>query len=121
MTEEKTAKELLAACNYSYIGRFSDGIAVAGDDKHIHGFHILPDGRRAYEESYEAVCDFREGFARVLDKGKWFHVGTDGKPAYEERYDSISNFERNTAGKLYARVSKNGTVSLIRPDGTKAS
>jgi len=91
---------------------FSEGLAtVIKDGK---WFHILHNGKPAYEERYDWVGSFSEGLARVSEDGKEFHILHNGKPAYEERYDWVDSFSEGLAP-----VRKGEEYFHIRPDGTR--
>src|SRR5688572_28493586 len=53
----------------------------------IAAFHILEDGKPAYQRQFLAAFGFYEGFAAVQDSSGWYHVDTNGEACYQQRYN----------------------------------
>src|SRR3989338_8149526 len=112
-SKKASRKNLLE--KYGYVGSFREGLAAVldGIGEGVH-FHILPNGKPAYEERYECALDFYEGLAVAKKDGKYFHILPNGKPAYEERYDRVGPFKKGRAW-----VKKGDECFFILPNGEK--
>jgi hypothetical protein len=81
---------------------FVDGLAVVkqcGESGGYHSWHILPDGKKLYQQKYVDVRDFINGYA-IVDKDGGYHmchISKTGKPAYSQTYQWLYDF--NEAGK----------------------
>jgi hypothetical protein len=70
-------------------------------------FFILPNGKRAFCESFNRAFGFYCGFAAVVDDGNWYHIRTDGTRAYHGSWNWCGNFQqrlcpvRNEKGEYY--------------------
>jgi hypothetical protein len=105
---------LIRTFRYEDVCNFSEGLARVrwkGKD-----FHILPNGKPAYNERYDWVGKFLRGFAWVDLEGKGFHILPNGKPAYIERYSQVSSF----SVQMLAIAKLDGLAFHILPNGKPA-
>ena len=79
-------------------------------------FHILPDGRRAYQMNFDRVYGFYEGLAAVFTGGISYHILPDGNPAYSHRFAWCGNFQYG----LCTVRQFDGRYKHILRDGTNA-
>jgi ubiquinone/menaquinone biosynthesis C-methylase UbiE len=76
------------------VGKFHPpGLAPVFDK--IGWYHILPNGKSAYEQRYEKVWGFYFGYAAAKDLTGWTHIDSKGVPIYNERYIWVGNFQEN--------------------------
>jgi len=57
------------------------------------GWHIKPDGSRAYSKEFLRVFGFYDRKAAILDSDGWHHINPDGEELYSERYLWCGNFQ----------------------------
>jgi hypothetical protein len=90
------------------------GLAPASDGS--RWFFILPDGKRAFYESFQRTFGFYGGLATVVDDGNWYHIRTDGTRAYQGSWNWCGNFQqrlcavRNEIGEYYHINSDGATI-----------
>jgi len=109
-------KELLK--EYDSVGDlFYEGLIQVCKNK--KWFHILPNGKPAYEERYDWVGDFHEGLARAWKDNEAFHICKDGKPAYKERYYWVGDFSLDGIAKVLVFPPKDDKELYINKDGTR--
>ena len=63
-------------------------------------FHILPNGKRAYANSFSQTFGFYENLAAVAVNHKWFHIQPNGNAAYKNTWQWCGNFQQ---GRCAAR------------------
>lgn len=88
------------------------GLASVSDG--THWFFILPNGKRAFCESFHRAFGFYCGFAAVVDDGNWYHIRTDGTRAYQGSWNWCGNFQQ----RLCSVRNETGQYYHIQPDGT---
>ena len=91
------------------------GLAPASDGN--CWFFILPNGKKAFSETFQRTFGFYDGFATVVDDGNWYHIRTDGTRAYQGSWDWCGNFQqrlcavRNEIGEYYHIKVNGATIS----------
>ncbi len=84
------------------------------DEDNTH--HLDQCNNPIYDERYDHVDGFENGFARVILNGEEFHISPTGKPIYSERYKGVNEFNENGVAKVHTF---DGKIFFIRTDGTK--
>ena len=92
---------------YDWVGEFHEDRAVAM--KNGEWFHVLRDGKPAYDARYEQVGEFSEGRAAVKKNGTWSYISYDGKSDRNGQYYYAGKFLEGRAA-----VHKNGEGYHIR-------
>ncbi len=46
------------------------------------------------DQQFDKVRDFKNGYAAVLQGGKWGYINTSGKMVIEPQFDSVKDFEK---------------------------
>jgi hypothetical protein len=84
---------------------FHDGLGIVSQcvGSKINSWHILPDGKKLYQQKYENVGPFIHGYAIVDVDGAYHmcHIDKKGKPLYPQRYAVLHDF--NKEGKTFAQ------------------
>ena len=58
-------------------------------------FFILPNGKRAFEHSFDRAFGFYCGHAAVVDDQTWYHIQPNGLPSYDSRWSWCGNFQQH--------------------------
>ena len=105
----------LYECRFKCVLKFHEpGLASAEDES--GAFHILPDGRAAYERRFEKAFGFYENHAAVTVMSGWWHILPDGRDLYSGRYSWCGNFQESRCPVRAADAS----YFHIDPDGAPA-
>jgi hypothetical protein len=102
---------------YDCVKEFKEDRAVAAKDGRY--FHVLPDYKPLYPETYDKAYDFVNKFAVVKNNGLSTHLNFDGKLAHGQWLEWALDFHPNEQGELLAQVRKNREGFSMRTDGTR--
>ena len=69
-----------------HIGDFHDGIARVTIGKEYGYYFINTKGDRINNEEYDKAWDFRDGFAKVKQNGKYHYINIKGEKISDEKY-----------------------------------
>ena len=76
---------------YSYVGDFSEGLALAYDDEKKKDGYINKQGIFEIPAQFAMASDFSEGMAAVRIGGKWGFIDRKGNSAIEPQFDEVAD------------------------------
>jgi hypothetical protein len=80
----------------SWTGAFYEGLAQRFEGIN-NCYHVHPWGKAAYQQRFDWVGPFSEGYAPVCINRKAFHITHDGEAAYPYRYSFVNSFKNGLA------------------------